>query len=319
MNIVFAGTPEFAKNILNGLIAHSELTILGVFTQPDRPKGRGQHMLACPTKELALSRQLSVYQFSNLRTPENQAAVLDALPWDKIDLLITAAYGLILPRYLLDLPKYGCWNVHASLLPRWRGASPIQQAILAGDKQSGVTLMQMGEGLDDGDMLWQEKCDITPQDTYLSLEQKLAHIGSDLLTQALNQFIENPQCLNPIKQNAQLVTHAPKITKEEAHIDWTLPAEIIERKIRAFSPAPGCFTFYQNQRIKIWGAEVLTQQTTLSPGTIIDISPEGLAVQAGNQSILRLTNCQLPGKNKAPFHQILNGHPDFFVIQTELN
>lgn len=319
MNIVFAGTPEFAKNILNGLIAHSGITILGVFTQPDRPKGRGQHMLACPTKELALMHDLPVYQFNSLRTSENQAAVLDSLPWDKIDLLITAAYGLILPRYLLELPKYGCWNVHASLLPRWRGASPIQQAILAGDKQSGITLMQMGEGLDDGDMLWQEKCDITPQDTYLSLEQKLAHIGSDLLTRALSQFIDNPSCLNPIKQDNQFVTHAPKITKEEAHIDWTLSADVIERKIRAFSPAPGCFTFYENQRIKIWEATVLSQKASNTPGTIIDILPEGLIVQAGNQSILRLTHCQLPGKSKAPFSQILNGHPNFFVVQTGLN
>lgn len=319
MNIVFAGTPEFAKNILNGLIAHSGLSILGVFTQPDRPKGRGQHMIACPTKALAQSHQLPVYQFQSLRTPENQSAVLAALPWDKIDLLITAAYGLILPRYLLDLPKYGCWNVHASLLPRWRGASPIQQAILAGDKQTGVTLMQMGEGLDDGDMLWQNKCDITPQDTYLSLEQKLAQIGSDLLIQALNQFVENPACLTPVKQDAELVTHAPKITKEEAHLDWTLPAEVIERKIRALDPAPGCFTFYQNQRIKIWGAQILPQQSFQPPGTILDIKPEGLMIQAGNQSVLCLTHCQLPGKNKAPFSQILNGHPDFFALQTELN
>lgn len=319
MNIVFAGTPEFAKNILNGLIAHSGLTILGVFTQPDRPKGRGQHMLACPTKELALSHHLPVYQFNSLRTPENQAAVLTALPWDKIDLLITAAYGLILPRYLLELPKYGCWNVHASLLPRWRGASPIQQAILAGDPQTGVTLMQMGEGLDDGDMLWQAKCDITPQDTYLSLEQKLAALGSDLLTQALNQFIETPACLNPIKQDAQFVSHAPKITKEEAHIDWSLPADVIERKIRAFDPAPGCFTFYQEQRIKIWGAQVVDQQSFQTPGTILDLTSEGLTIQAGNHSILRLTHCQLPGKNKTPFHHILNGHPDFFAVQTQLN
>ncbi len=318
MNIVFAGTPEFAKNILSGLIAHPQITILGVFTQPDRHKGRGQHVLASPTKTVALAHGLPVYQYTSLKTPENQAAVL-ALPWDKIDLLITAAYGLILPPYLLRLPKYGCWNVHASLLPRWRGASPIQQAILAGDAQTGITLMQMDEGLDDGDILWQEACAITPQDTYVSLEHKLAHIGSALLFRSLNAFIDNPGCLKPIQQETSLVTHAPKIAKEEAHLDWTLPAEILERKIRAFDPAPGCFVMYNEHRIKIWGAEVLTQKDKHPPGHIINISPEGLTVQAGDHSLLRLTHCQLPGKSKVPFSQILNGHTDFFTVNTGLN
>lgn len=318
MNIVFAGTPEFAKNILSSLVVHPKINIFGVFTQPDRPKGRGQHLLACPTKAFALAHGLPVYQYPSLRTPENQTTVL-ALPWDKIDLLITAAYGLILPPYLLKLPKYGCWNVHASLLPRWRGASPIQQAILAGDCQTGITLMQMGEGLDDGDILWQEACPITPQDTYASLEQKLAQLGSHLLSRALNDFIQNAHCLAPIPQETSLVTHAPKIDKQEAHLDWTLPAEILERKIRAFDPAPGCFVIYNEHRVKIWGADVLSQKNAGIPGQIIDISAEGLTVQAGNNSVLRLTHCQLPGKSKTPFNQILNGHPEFFIVNTGLN
>jgi methionyl-tRNA formyltransferase len=317
MNIVFAGTPEFAKNILSALLAIPYVSIQAVFTQPDRPKGRGQHLMACPTKALALSHHIPIYQYTSLKTPENQAAVL-ALPWDKIDLLVTAAYGLILPRYLLTLPKYGCWNVHASLLPRWRGASPIQQAILAGDAQTGITLMQMGEGLDDGDILWQEACTITPHDTYSSLEQKLACLGTDLLTRALNKFNQDPHAIFPLKQDDLSVTHAPKIAKEEAHLDWALPAETLERKIRAFSPAPGCFAFYENQRLKIWKAEVLSQKSTHAPGTLIDLSSEGLSIQAGNQSILRLTHGQLPGKNKAPFSEILNGHPNFFTLNSRL-
>jgi len=318
MNIVFAGTPEFAKTILSSLLAHPNIRVLAVLTQPDRPKGRGQHLLPCPTKSLALSHHIPVYQYTSLKTPENQAAVL-SLPWDKIDLLITAAYGLILPAYLLKLPKYGCWNVHASLLPRWRGASPIQQAILAGDPKTGITLMQMGEGLDDGDMLWQEACTITPEDTYGRLEQKLATLGSDLLTRALTTFIQNPHCLAPIPQDASLVTHAPKINKQEAHLEWSLPAITLERKIRAFDPAPGCFVLYLDQRIKIWGAKVLSHTAQHPPGQIIALSPEGLTVQAGDHSLLQITHCQIPGKNKAPVSQILNGHPDFFTLNTLLN
>ena len=318
MNIVFAGTPEFAKNILSALISLPFVTIQAVFTQPDRPKGRGQHLTACPAKELALTHQLPVYQYTSLKTPEGQTAVLKELAWDKIDLLITAAYGLILPSYLLTLPKYGCWNVHASLLPRWRGASPIQQAILAGDPQTGITLMQMGEGLDDGDILWQEACQIISQDTYNSLEQKLATLGGQLLTQALQTFHQNPNCLKPQKQNDLAVTHAPKITKEEAHINWSKSAEQLERAIRALDPMPGCFVLYQDQRIKIWGAEVLPTSSQQTPGTIIALSIEGLTVQAGNHTLLRLTHLQLPGKNKASFKEILKGHPNLFQLNQKL-
>ena len=318
MNIVFAGTPFFSQKILKALLLHPHITLSAVFTQPDRPNGRGQQLLPCPTKVLAQAHNLPVYQYTSLKTPENQTHIF-ALPWNKVDLLITAAYGLILPPYFLTLPKYGCWNVHASLLPRWRGASPIQQAILAGDATTGITLMQMAEGLDNGDMLWQEACSITPQDTYGSLEQKLAHIASSLLTHALDDFIKNPRSLTPVTQNELFVTHAPKIDKQEAHLNWSLPAEQLERKIRAFDPAPGCFTLYQEQRIKIWGAHTLTeQQATHPPGTLVAFSPTGLVIQAGQNSLLQITCCQLPGKNKAPISQILNGHPNFFTLHSLL-
>ena len=328
MNIVFAGTPEFAKALLCSLLTyqknHPDITLQAVFTQPDRAKGRGQQVLACPTKQLALSADLPVYQYPNLNTPEQKALVLSHLPWHQIDLLITAAYGLILPPYLLALPKYGCWNVHASLLPRWRGASPIQQAILAGDTESGISLIQMAEGLDDGDILWQEACAIAPKDTYASLEQKLAHLGASLLSRALTAFKQNPSYLPALKQNTQFVTLAPKISKASGHLNWALPALQLERTLRAFSPAPGCFTLYENQRIKIWGGtcfgpSLQKNMPSQPPGTILACSPEGLSIQAGENTVFTLTQLQLPGKNKSPFSQILNGHPHFFKLNTQLN
>ena len=290
MKIIFAGTPEIAETVLKKLLT-TEHDIIAVYTQPDRPAGRGRQLTASPVKQLALVNTIPVEQPETLKTPEAQAQLASY----QADLMIVVAYGLILPQAILDMPQHGCWNVHVSLLPRWRGAAPIQRAIEAGDKQTGVSIMQMDAGLDTGDILLQRQCGIACDETTGSLHDKLATQGADALLTALQQY--DAGTLHPTAQTGD-VCYAKKLSKQEALIDWSKPATTIERKIRAFNPWPGCYFEHKGQRIKVW-------QVSAQPGT------EGISMQTGN-GVLRLLELQLPGTTRQSAKAILNGHPDLF-------
>lgn len=311
MKIVFAGTPVFAQIQLQALI-NAKHDIVAVYTQPDKPAGRGQHMHASPVKELALQHQIPVEQPTSLKTFDAQAT----LAGYKADVMIVAAYGLILPKAILALPQWGCINVHASLLPRWRGASPIQQAILSGDLQTGITLMRMDVGLDTGDILAQKACAITPVETTGSLHDKLAMLGAEFLVEQLDNITKSP---HPIAQDPQKVTHASKITKEQALIDWFTPGEEIERKIRAFNPWPIAYTMIDSQILRIWQAQLIQVGDFhhFPPGQIIDHAPTGLVVTTKSYPLL-LTTGQLPGKKPMPLHEIINGHHELFAVGKKL-
>lgn len=296
MKIIFAGTPDFACPSLQTLIK-SPHEIVAVYTQPDRPKGRGQQIIASPIKLLAQQHDLPVFQPLNLKTENLPAA----------DLMIVAAYGLILPKRILDMPRYGCINVHASLLPRWRGASPIQQAILAGDQESGVTIMQMDVGLDNGDMLLQKKCAIESDDTAQSLHDKIAELGASGLMETL-ELIEKNQ-LKPIKQDEALVTHAPKIQKSDAKIDWRESAAKIERKIRGFNPWPIAFCEFQQKPVRIWQAMALNEKAHKTPGTVEKYSKDALIVATGD-GLLAIKKLQCAGGKPISAADFINAHKE---------
>ena len=257
MRVIFAGTPEFARVALARLLA-AGFTVPLVLTQPDRPAGRGMKLQASPVKQCALDHGIAVAQPRSLRLdgkyPEDAAAARDALLAAQADVMVVAAYGLILPQWVLDMPAKGCLNIHASLLPRWRGAAPIHRAIEAGDAETGVTIMQMDAGLDTGDMLLVEKTPIAPTDTTAVLHDRLADLGGRMIVEAL----ELAACggLQPVPQPAEGVTYAHKIEKAESEIDWSLPAHVIGQRIRAFDPFPGASTALQGEAIKVWGYEI---------------------------------------------------------------
>lgn len=311
MNIIFAGTPEFAKVQLEALIG-AQFNIVAVYTQPDRPVGRGLKLQPSAVKQVALAANLPIEQPLNFKSLEAQAIFQSYRP----DLMIVSAYGLILPKSILDSPSQGCWNVHASLLPRWRGAAPIQQAILAGDEKTGITLMQMNEGLDTGGILTMQALAITPEDTSASLHEKLAHIGADLLISALQKQMLG-QGHSPIPQDNHLATLAPKIHKHEAQLDWSQDAATLVRTIHAFNPWPVAYAFLDNLIIKIWDAHCIespVSNTPLpSPGTIIHQSPLGVDVVTG-KGILRLTEIQLPNKRKMPVCEVLKSKQTLFSV-----
>ena len=302
-NIIFAGTPQFAVNILSALM-DSQHHIKAVYTQPDRPAGRGRQLTPSPVKELALQQQIPVYQPASLRE-ESEQQVLASL---QADVMVVVAYGLLLPLPVLQAPLYGCINVHASLLPRWRGAAPIQRAILAGDEVTGVTIMQMDKGLDTGDMLDKVECPIHANDTSAILHDRLTEAGAAILLKVLN----NLDVFSVEKQNNELATYAHKISKEEAEIDWRVAAIEIERKIRAFNPWPVAFTFNSGHLLRVWQAEVLPQQTTEKSGTIVHSSAEGIDVATGH-GVLRLLKIQLPGGKPLAVADILNSRQSEFV------
>lgn len=292
LKIIFAGTPDFSVAALQALL-DSEHEVVAVYTQPDRPAGRGRKLTASPVKELAQANDLPVYQPESLREPEAQATLAQF----NVDVMVVVAYGLILPQAVLDLPKYGCLNIHASLLPRWRGAAPIQRAIEMGDAQSGVTIMQMDKGLDTGDILTVATTDITPEDTAQTLHDRLQSLGSVALLDTLTAI--QTQQLHPVKQNEAGVTYAEKMTKAEAKIDWTQPALQIARKVQAFNPWPVAFTPFKDQPLRIWTAVAL-EQTMPShpdnqPGQILAVQKEGMDVQCG-EGILRCLQVQPAGK-----------------------
>jgi len=295
LRIIFAGTPDFSVAPLQTLI-DSPHEVIAVYTQPDRPAGRGRKLTASPVKQVALEHNIPVFQPLSLRDSDAQNA-LKAL---NADIMIVVAYGLILPQVVLDMPKMGCLNIHASLLPRWRGAAPIQRAIEAGDAQSGVTIMQMNAGLDTGDMLYKKTTDITPNDNAQALHDRLSTLGCEALMETLNG-LQN-QTITPEKQDESLVTYAEKMHKEEAQIQWAQPADAILRKIQAFNPWPVAFTPYDEKPLRIWQARLLTaeEQNNFSaenvlPGLVIDVSKQGLMVGTATQPIC-VELLQPPGK-----------------------
>ncbi len=302
LRIVFAGTPAFAAAALQALLqSHHE--IIAVYTQPDKPSGRGLKLTPSAVKTLALAHDLPIYQPSTLKDPTVQAE-LQAL---NADVMVVAAYGMLLPEAVLAIPPHGCINIHPSLLPRWRGAAPIQRTIFAGDKETGVTIMQMDKGLDTGPMLLQSHYTLASDETTQTLHDKMAKQGADNLIETLNLLALNQ--LKPIVQDDALATYAAKITKEEAVIDWSLPAEEIEYRIRAFNPWPICQTTWQDQPLRIWMAKTLENTTPAVPGTIIAASREGVDVATG-KGVLRLLHVQLPGSKAVSIADFYNARQE---------
>ena len=312
MRVIFAGTPEFARVALERLLA-AGFTVPLVLTQPDRPAGRGMKLQASPVKQCALQHGIAVAQPLSLRLdgkyPEDAAAAKAAIEAAQADVMVVAAYGLILPQWVLNTPRLGCLNIHASLLPRWRGAAPIHRAIEAGDAETGVTIRQMDAGLDTGDMLLLEKTAISPADTTATLHDRLAQLGGRLIVEAL----ELAACggLKPTPQPAEGVTYAHKIDKAESTIDWNQPAEVIARRVRAFDPFPGAATTLGADAIKVWSCKIDSCSRTLDAacGQILSIDADGICVACGAGSLLRLTVLQRAGGKRLPAADFLRGFP----------
>ena len=285
LRIIFAGTPDFSVAPLQALL-NSQHDVIAVYTQPDRPAGRGRKLTASPVKQVAEENGIPVYQPESLKEAEAQQT-LNSL---NADIMIVVAYGLILPQVVLDMPKMGCLNIHASLLPRWRGAAPIQRAIESGDKQSGVTIMQMNAGLDTGDMLYKLTTDITADDTAQTLHDRLSVLGCEALMATLDG-LQN-QTITPEVQDESLVTYAEKMHKEEAEVQWNQPALKIVRKIQAFNPWPVAYTLFQDKPLRIWQARQLTAEEqqeftdiTKLPGLVLSLNKNGLIVATGDEPI----------------------------------
>ena len=291
MKVIFAGTPDFAAQALRA-IAAAGFEILLVLTQPDRPKGRGMQLQASPVKQAALELGLAIAQPASLRHEEAQAL----LRAQNADVMVVAAYGLILPQAVLDTPAHGCLNIHASLLPRWRGAAPIQRAIEAGDTETGVCIMQMDAGLDTGAVVSTHRYAIKNTDTATDVHDALADLGAHAIVADLQQLQQTGR-LNATPQPPAGITYAQKLSKEEAKIDWNESALVIERKIRAFNPVPGAWVEYQNQPLKIWRAEAVAQSGRA--GEVLAISSDGLIVACG-EGALNITELQPAGSKRMP-------------------
>lgn len=310
LKIVFAGTPDFAAKHLQVLL-ESEFNVVAVYTQPDRPAGRGKKLTASAVKEVAIEHQLPVYQPENFKEScsVEQLASLDA------DLMIVVAYGLILPKVVLQTPRLGCLNVHGSLLPRWRGAAPIQRAIWAGDKETGVTIMQMNEGLDTGDMLSKMHCIIEKNETSASLYQKLAEQAPLALVDTIKQLANN-QLIAEVQDEA-LANYAKKLSKAEAMIDWSCEGDFIERCIRAFNPWPMSYFMLSGKAVKVHRACLLDKTSDQAIGTIIEANKEGIQVVTG-EGVLNLEVIQLAGKKAMPVQDVLNSRRELFALGTNL-
>lgn len=311
LRIIFAGTPDFAAKHLSALI-NSEHEVIAAYSQPDRPAGRGKKLKPSDVKQLAVSHDIPVFQPISLRNEEAQQA-LAAL---NADLMVVVAYGLILPQIVLDTPRLGCINVHGSLLPRWRGAAPIQRSIWAGDAETGVTIMQMDLGLDTGAMLHKVTCPIADDETSASLYDKLAELGPQGLLETLAQISNNTAIAEV--QDDELSNYASKLSKEEANIDWTQSAVEIERQVRAFNPWPVSYTQIAEQNVKIWQTSVSEKTTDAQPGTVIAATKQGIQVATGN-GVLTLLNMQLAGKKAMPVQDILNARKEWFTVGQLLN
>ncbi|MCI5067206.1 methionyl-tRNA formyltransferase [Acidovorax sp.] len=309
MRVIFAGTPEFARVALERLLA-AGFTVPLVLTQPDRPAGRGMKLQASPVKQCALEHGIPVAQPRSLRLdgkyPDDAAAARDALVAAQADVMVVAAYGLILPQWVLDLPAQGCLNIHASLLPRWRGAAPIHRAIEAGDAETGITIMQMDAGLDTGDMLLMERLAIAPTDTTATLHDRLAALGGRMIVEAL----ELAACggLKAVPQPAEGITYAHKIEKAESTIDWSLPATVIGLRIRAFDPFPGASTECAGETIKVWSCEIDSNKSNTDKrhGQILSVNGDGVTVACG-EGTLRLTTLQRAGGKRLAAADFLRG------------
>ncbi|MBC7664092.1 MAG: methionyl-tRNA formyltransferase [Caulobacter sp.] len=309
MRVAFAGTPEFAAVALKAIHAAGHAVPL-VLTQPDRPAGRGMKLAPSPAKQLALDLGVTVAQPRSLRLDgkfsDEAAEGLAALEAARPDVLVVAAYGLILPQWVLDLPRLGCLNIHGSLLPRWRGAAPIHRAIEAGDAETGITIMQMDAGLDTGDMLLVEREAIAFDDTTGLLHDRLAALGARLVVRSLADAAAG--ALQPLRQPEGGVTYAHKIAKAEAAIDWTLPADLIERRVRAFDPFPGATFQPGADTVKLWRAQVERLDIAAAPGTVIAADSWQVVVACGDGA-LALLDVQRPGGKRGPVAQWLRAHP----------
>lgn len=307
MRIIFAGTPDFAASHFEFLLKQNDYSVVGAFTQPDRPSGRGRKLKQSPVKKIAETNQIRVFQPISFLDGSSVKMVQEL----QADLMVVAAYGLILPSTVLKTPRFGCINVHASLLPRWRGAAPIQRCIEAGDSETGISIMQMDEGLDTGDILATSRCAIAPDDNTESISRKLIDLGGPVLLDSIKLISQGLSVGVP--QNDSLSCYADKIQKHEAHINWSSHASIIERKIRAFNPSPGAYSIIDGKRIKIFTANALHKKPTKPPGMIDNISKFGLEVSCGLGTIV-IEKMQLEGKSSMHFQEVFKSNTDFFRI-----
>ena len=299
LTVVFAGTPDFSVPALEA-IAASRHRIVAAYTQPDRRAGRGLRTESSPVKAAAAARGIPVEQPATLKDP----AAVDRLAGWRPDVMVVVAYGLLLPQAVLDVPRLGCLNIHASLLPRWRGAAPIQRAILAGDRRTGITIMQMEAGLDTGPMLSRQAVEIGPEETGGSLNDRLARLGASMIVEALDRLETGTAQFEP--QDGSLATYARKLSKAEALIDWSRPAEVIERQVRAFDPWPVAETRLDGQQLRIWAARTGSGTATAPPGTVVASGPEGISVATGGGQLL-LARLQAPGKRALPAADFARG------------
>ncbi len=311
MRVVFMGTPDFSVPVLKRLIEDG-YEIVGVVTQPDRPKGRKKELTPPPVKVEALRHNLKVIQPEKLRNKEDLQTVLDL----EGDLIITAAFGQILPKQLLDTPRFGCINVHASLLPEYRGGAPIHQAIIDGKHETGITIMYMVEKLDAGDILTQAKVEILEDDHVGTLHNKLSVIGAELLSHTIPKLLKGE--ITPIQQVEEKVTFAPNISREKEKISWENNGEAIYNQIRGLHPWPVAYTTLQDQPVKIWWGEKVTGATKAIPGTVVSIESDGFIVSTGNATFIKIVDLQPSGKKRMTAEQFLRGAGGDLTVGTKL-
>lgn len=321
LNIVFAGTPDFSASVLESILDAGH-HISAVYCQPDRRVGRGKKLASGPVKALAVEKGIAVEQpiRFNQQVDEQGITAVQRLANYQPDVMIVVAYGLILPEEVLSIPKFGCVNIHASLLPKWRGAAPIQRAIEQGDSQTGITIMQMDKGLDTGNMLLTQSCEIKPTDTGSILHDRLAKVGSQAINQFLVSFdtVSGSPCSPGEIQDDRLANYAHKLSKAEAEIDWSVPANAIARKIRAFNSWPVSYTFVGKNRLRVWQAEIVTDQDAnsaeKSPGAIVRFDKQGILVRCGDGQNLLLTRLQADGSRAMSVAEMLNSKSQWFSL-----
>ena len=300
MRIVFAGTPDFSVSALQALVASSH-EVAAVYTQPDRPLGRGRKLVAGAVKQVALDHRIPIYQPLDFRSAES----VDELLKLQADLMVVVAYGLLLPQAVLDAPRLGCINIHASLLPRWRGAAPIQRAIIAGDRQTGISIMQMDAGLDTGPVWLRRDVDISANETGAHLHDRLAQLGAEALMDALSLLLGGDR--QPTAQPQLGVTYAHKLSKQEAAIAWSEPAALIHRKVCAFNSWPVAYTQLGGKQLRVWESRLVDGASRAQPGAVLNSSPDGIDIATG-EGVLRIIKLQLPGKRAMSAADFLNAH-----------